>query len=114
MKGALASVEIFVFTAKALAAPAAGSDPSARREATPRRLSLVIGTPERAPAGDFWHCRVALADLHRPETLAGRDSLEALVLAVEQARSWIAELEVEGYRLARDRVGAEPFRFPPE
>ncbi len=101
----MASVEIFVFEAAGLAAP----DPRSDR---PRRLSLVIGTPELAPTGDRWQCRVALADVHRPRTLEGRDSVEALVLAVEQARAWIASLYAEGFRLARDRAGAEPFQFP--
>lgn len=113
MKGAMATVEIFVFTAEAPAAPGTRADPSSTSGAPPRRLSLVIGTPERAPAGDRWQCRVALADLHRPETLEGRDSVEALVLAVERARAWITGLHAEGFRLARDRAGAEPFRLPP-
>lgn len=122
MKGAIASVEIFVFTAASAAAaaaesatvasPADRSDPSDPREGVPRRLSLVIGTPERAPGGDRWQCRVALADLHRPETCEGRDSVEALVRAVERARAWIAALHAEGFQLSRDRVGAEPFRIP--
>lgn len=117
MKGAIASVEIFVFEAAGRAVPDPRSDPSgpplASPHSRPRRLSLVIGTPERAPAGDRWQCRVALADLHRPRTLEGRDSIEALVLAVEQARAWITSLYSEGLRLARDRAGAEPFQFPP-
>lgn len=100
MKGAIASVEIFAF------AVAAG------RSASPRRLSLVIGVPERAPAGDGWHCRVALADLHRPQTLAGRDSVEALALAVACARNWLLLLTDEGFELCRDRAGVEPFALP--
>ena len=117
----MASVEIFVFEPAGLAAPGPRSDSSGSPHASPhtsshrrpRRLSLVIGTPELAPAGDRWQCRVALADLHRPQNLEGRDSVEALVLAVEQARAWIAGLYAEGFRLARDRAGAEPFQFPP-
>ncbi len=118
----MASVELFVFEADGLAARGGPrSDSSASPDASPytsphtrpRRLSLVIGTPELTPAGDRWQCRVALADLHRPETLEGRDSVEALVLAVEQARAWITGLHAEGFRLARDRAGAEPFQFPP-
>ena len=113
MKGAMASVEIFVFTTAALAAPDPRTDLHGPPGAPPRRLSLVIGTPERAPTGDRWQCRVALADLHRPETLEGRDSVEVLVLAVERARAWITGLHAEGFRLARDRAGAEPFQLPP-
>ncbi len=97
MKGAIASVEIFVF--------AAASE-------RPRRLSLVIGTPERAPGTERWQCRVALADLHRPQVFEGRDSVEALFQAVEQARGWLAALEAEGCRLARDRAGSEPLGAP--
>lgn len=100
MKGAIASVEIFVFQ-------------GARSEAAaPRRLSLVIGAPQRSQAGDAWQCRVALADLHRPQILEGRDSIESLFRAVERARAWLADLEAEGFVLARDRAGAEPFAVP--
>ena len=42
MKGAIASVEIFVFE---------GPECAAALRGRPRRLSLVIGTPERSPAG---------------------------------------------------------------
>jgi hypothetical protein len=102
MKGAMASVEVFAFAASA------GPEGAAR----PRRLSLVIGMPERAASGDRWQCRVALADLHRPEVLEGRDSVEALVLAVARARVWLAALEADGFRLARDRAGVDPFALP--
>ncbi|MFO0691052.1 MAG: hypothetical protein U0900_20305 [Myxococcota bacterium] len=103
MKGAIASVEIFAF------APGDAADVSSPR---PRRLSLVIGVPERAQSDGLWHCRVALADLHRPRTLAGRDSVEALCLAVECARGWLGALRSEGFTLFRDRAGAEPFAIP--
>lgn len=105
MRGAIASVEIFVF---APAAPTAAEPVDPR----PRRLSLVIGVPERAQSDGLWHCRVALADLHRPRTLAGRDSVEALCLAVECARGWLGALRGEGFALFRDRAGAEPFAIP--
>lgn len=118
MKGAIASVEIFVFEGALpeAAAPqaadrrgeAAGSAPGSR----PRRLSLVIGAPERSPGGAAWQCRVSLADLHRSQACAGRDSVEALFLAVERAKAWLAELEAEGCVLARDRAGTEPFPRP--
>ena len=100
MKGAIASVEIFVFEAPEPGAPLRGS---------PRRLSLVIGAPERSPAGEAWQCRVTLADLHRPRTCEGRDSIEALFVAVAQAKSWLGALQAEGCVLARDRAGAEVF-----
>ena len=96
MKGAMASVEIW--------AVSAGS--------APRRLSLVLAAPERAPDGVAWHCRVALADLHRPQTVAGRDSVEALLAAVGHARGWIEALQAEGHALFRDRGASEPFSFP--
>lgn len=98
MKGALAAVEIWV--------------EEAGESAVRRRLSLVIGTPERSESGGLWLCRVALADLHRPQTLEGRDSLEALVRAVEQARSWIEALRGAGHALFRDRAGDERFSLP--
>lgn len=100
MKGAIASVEIFVFEA-----PGHGAAP----RGTPRRLSLVIGAPERSPTGEAWQCRVTLADLHRPRTCEGRDSIEALFLAVAQAKAWLAGLQATGCLLTRDRAGAEAF-----
>lgn len=103
MKGAIASVEIFAFAA---------SGPGEASSSRPRRLSLVIGVPERAPSGEPWHCRVALADLHRPQVFAGRDSVEALFLAVECARGWLSALRAEGFVLCRDRTGSEPFSIP--
>jgi hypothetical protein len=104
MKGAIATVEIFGYDVGVEV-----TAPEAPPFGVPRRFSLVIGAPQRAPSGTVWHCRVALADVHRPEVLEGRDSLEALMLAVERARSWLAALHAEGYRLFRDRAGAEPF-----
>lgn len=103
MKGAMASVEIFAFATEATEAPGT---------TRPRRLSLVIGTPERAASGDRWLCRVALADLHRAESLEGRDSVEALALAVARARDWLDALAADGFRLARDRAGVEAFVLP--
>jgi len=96
MKGAIATAEIFATRA------AGGVD----------RLSLVIGTPERSPSGEGWQCRVALADLARPETVDGRDSLEALALAFTRARSWVRDLEAQGRVLTRDRAGKVRFDFP--
>lgn len=103
MRGAIASVEVFVFEA---------ASPTGAGPGGPRRLSLVIGSPERAPGGETWQCRVALADLHRPEVFEGRDSLEALLRAVERAKAWLAALEAEGCRLARDRAGTDRFGAP--
>jgi hypothetical protein len=98
MRNAIATVEIF-----------------ARRsgEAT-RRLTLVISSPERSPAGGGWACRVALADLHRPQSIEGPDSVAVLVGALAQARGWLDELEASGFMLARDRAGEKPFRLDPE
>ncbi len=113
MKGAIASVEIFVFEAAPPATEAAEVDvPEAGSTGRPRRLSLVVGVPERTPGGARWQCRVALADLHRPEVFEGRDSAEALFLAVARAKSWLAALAADGHRLARDRAGTEPFAEP--
>lgn len=96
MKGAIATVEIF----------------AVHQEKGVDRLSLVVGSPERCASGEGWECRVALADFARPETLLGRDSFEALTLAVTRARVWIRELEAEGRVLTRDRAGKIPFEFP--
>jgi len=121
MKGAIASVEIFVFegalpeAADRDAVARRGPDSGSEHGSGPRRLSLVIGAPERSPAGDGWQCRVALADLHRPQTCEGRDSVESLLLAVARAKAWLAELEAGGFALARDRAGVVPLsmRFLP-
>jgi len=111
MKGAIASVEIFVFAPPpAATVRPATSDPDAPvARAAPRRLSLVIGMPVRGSDGGGWQCRVALADLHRPVTFEGRDSVEALARAIERGRTWLTALEAEGFALYRDRAGAEPF-----
>jgi len=76
------------------------------------RLSLVIDSPERCSSGEGWQCRVALADLYRPETVVGQDSIEALSLALAQARVWISELRTQGRALTRDRAGEHPFELP--
>ena len=94
MKGAIAAVEIYLIE-------------DGKRA---RRLSLAIATPERDAAGG-WSCRVVLADLHRPETVVGRDSVEALSLALERARTWLAALRSEGHLLARDSDGRVPFEW---
>ena len=96
MKGAIATVELFVSNATR------ASD----------RLSLVIAAPERSPIGGGWQCRVALADLHGAETVVGRDSVEALTLALSVARIWLEELRAEGRVLSRDRSGKIPFELP--
>ena len=95
MKGAIASVEIFV-----------------RREGEEtRRLSLTITQPERAEGGDDWCCRGALANLHRPCTVSGRDSVEALVAAIARSRGWLSGLIADGFVLTRDRAGQVPFEL---
>lgn len=95
MKGAIATVDFF----------------ASNIEATSNRLSLVIDSPRRCPSGEGWQCRVALADLHPPETVVGRDSVEALSLALTQARRWISELRAQGRVLTRDRIGEIPFEL---
>jgi hypothetical protein len=75
------------------------------------RLSLVIDSPQRCSSGEGWQCRVALADLYRPKTVVGRDSIEALSLALAEARIWIAELCTQGWALTRDRAGKNPFEL---
>jgi hypothetical protein len=95
MKGAIASVEIY-----------------AADDMRVDRLSLVIGAPERAPSGDGWQCRVALADRIRPETVSGRDSVEVLGVALDRARRWLEELVREGRVLTRDRAGTIPYELP--
>ena len=95
MKGAIASIELF--------ASRAGEDT--------RRLTLTVGTPERE--GDAgWVCRVALADLHRPESIVAPDSVSALAAALAQGRAWVDALEADGCVLTRDRAGTRPFAWP--
>ena len=91
MKGAIASVEIF----------------SARDEGPPRRMTLTVTAPTRSsgegvPDGNEWECRVALADLHRPTTVVGGDSVAVLTAALDLARDWLAELRDQGFTLYRD------------
>ncbi len=93
MKGAIASSEIFAHR---------GNEPV-------KRLTFVIGKPRRAEQGKGWICRVALADLHRPESLAGTDSVEVLARALARGRSWLAALEADGFSLCRDRFGERPY-----
>ena len=99
MKGAIATVDFFISESE---------DPSKSAD----RFSLVIAAPERSPSGDGWQCRVALADLVRPEIVIGRDSFEALALAVGQAHVWIGSLRTQGRVLTRDRAGEIPFELP--
>lgn len=127
MKSAMASLEFYAFASASASSDSASASASAsdaeapaagavggrlRPGDRPRRLSLVIGTPERAPGGEAWHCRIVLADLHRPEVLEGRDSMEALLRAVDRAHAWLAALRAEGLRLCRDRAGLEPLERP--
>lgn len=96
MKGAVASVEIYVFEAPE----------------SPRRLTLTIAAPERSGDGSGWQCRVALANVHRPKSFDAPDSVLALAAAVEQARRWVDELSAQGHSLCRDRAGLLPFEWP--
>jgi hypothetical protein len=95
VKGAIATVELFA------------SNSSGKSD----RLSLVIDAPRRTSSGEGWQCRVALADLHPPRTILARDSVEALSLALAQARLWIAELREQGRILTRDRAGEKRFEL---
>ena len=97
MKGAVASVELFVHEKGGM---------------NPRRLTLTLSAPERVRdegATGEWVCRIVLADLHRPESLTAPDSLSALAAALEQGRSWLNELGTEGLRITRDRDGKIDF-----
>ena len=95
MKGAIASVEVFVRHA---------GEP-------PRRLTLTISAPVRDAQGG-WSCRVALADRHRPETVAAADSVSALASALALGREWLEALQQEGAQLHRDRAGERAFEWP--
>ena len=95
MRDAIASVEIYAQR---------GNEPV-------QRLSLVIGAPTADRAAGTWTCRVALANLHRPEQRTGRDSVEALTLALATGREWLSALQASGFVLYRDRAGSEPFVF---
>ena len=95
MRDAIASVEIFAHR---------GDEPV-------QRLSLVLGAPAADREAGTWTCRVALANLHRAEGLAGHDSVEALSLALARGREWLAALEADGFVLYRDRAGSVPFLF---
>lgn len=88
VKGAIANVEIYV----------------SEDGAEPKRLSLTISAPERCAEGAGWECRVAMADLHRPEAIRGTDSFEALSHALDRARSWVSELRAQDLVLSRDRA----------
>jgi len=100
MKGAIASVEIFVFEK---------GDPGSA-DAKPRRLTLTMTAPLRNENGT-WSSRVALADLHRPETHTADDSVSAIARSLAQAETWLAELRDGGAFLSRDRIGETPFRL---
>jgi hypothetical protein len=95
VKDAIASVEIF----------------AQRGDEPVQRLSLVVGAPASDRDAGKWICRVALANLHRPEELAGHDSVEALTLALARGREWLLALQASGFALYRDRAGREPFLF---
>jgi hypothetical protein len=92
VKGTIASTELYVFDGGA----------------KPRRLTLTITAPEREPEGG-WVCRVALANLHRPQPASGIDSVAALEEALARARGWIGELRAQGLVLCRDRAGQFTF-----
>ena len=95
VKGAIANVEIYV----------------SKDGGGPKRLSLTISAPERCAEGVGWECRIAMADLHRPEAIRGTDSFEALSHALDRARSWVSELRAQNLVLSRDRAGEVGFEW---
>ena len=98
MRGAIASVELF--------AAEPGRDQEGRT-----RLTLTVTAPERSSDEGSWVCRVALANLHRPEEVVGTDSVTALAAALDQARAWLAELAAQGTTLFRARTGEARFEL---
>ena len=114
MKGAIASVELFAIPASGGPAGTGGASDASEPPAA-RRLTLTVTAPERADGaseaaeGAVWQTRVALADLHRPVTVAAADSVSALACALAQAAAWLTSLEAQGLRLHRDRAGTRPF-----
>ena len=95
MKGAIGSVEIFAHR---------GEDPV-------RRLTFVVGEPKLASTEARWTCRVALANLHRPVEITGRDSVGVLGEALARGREWLFALEADGFELFRDREGRDPYKI---
>jgi len=99
MKGAIASVELFVH--------------SDGEHTDPRRLTLTLSAPERVrdkgEATPDWVCRIVLADLHQPVSVKAADSLSALACALGQGRRWLDALREEGLRITRDRNGKVDF-----
>ena len=100
MKGAIASVEIFVFE----------KGDARNADAKPRRLTLTMTAPLKNPDGS-WSSRVALADLHRPETHTADDSVSTLARSLARAEAWLSELRAEGAFLSRDRAGETTFNL---
>ena len=98
MRGAIASVEVFVREDGA-------------SDASPRRLTLTLTAPEPAEES-AWSCRVALADLERPRTVVAPDSVTALARALSIGNAWLGRLRANGATLHRDREGREPFAIP--
>jgi hypothetical protein len=92
MRTTIASSEIF------------GTDP----DGAARRLTLAIGSPRRVDGESGWQCRVAVADVLRPTTVAGTDSFVALALAVARVRSLLGELRAQGWSFSLDHAGHEP------
>ena len=100
MKGAIASVELYVFE---------NAPPTTQAG---RRLTLTIGAPVRdqgGAKGKEWSSRVVLADLHRPEVVHAMDSVSALAAAFALARRWLDALDAQGILVARESTGETPF-----
>lgn len=102
MKQTIASVEIFAHRNRVVPGG------SGKKEVEVRRLTLVISAPVRATDGSGWICRVALADLERPQELMAPDSITALGRAYARGRGWLEALETSGWSLFRDRAGQLP------
>lgn len=101
MKGAIASVELFVHREG--------------EHTDPRRLTLTLSAPERVrdkgEATPDWVCRIVLADLHPPESVKAADSLTALAGALGLGGRWLTALRGEGLRITRDRNGKVDFSW---
>ena len=101
MKGAIASVELFVHRE--------GEDTD------PRRLTLTLSAPERVrdkgEATPDWVCRIVLADLHPPESVKAADSLTALAGALGLGGRGLTALREKGLRITRDRNGKVDFSW---
>ena len=77
-------------------------------EGEPQRLTLAVGSPRRVDGEPGWQCRVAVADILHPTTVAGDDSFIALATAIERIRRLLGEMRAGGWSFSLDRAGREP------